>query len=148
MNIVKNNLILFCVMFVSALFLNPMNILAYSIDDLYLSITLIYASLYMASNMIWSHQIVHYFQMGHFNKQVFLLGIGMSLFFVYLMKFQVGIGYKQWIRRMIPHHSTALTSTNKLLENSKAASGGSVYRLAKDIVYNQEREIAFMKNML
>ena len=82
MNIVKNNFILFCVMFVIALFLNPMNILAYRLDDLYVSITLIYASLYMASNMIWSHQIVHYFQMGHFNKQIFLLGISMSLFFV------------------------------------------------------------------
>jgi len=148
MNIVKNNFILFCVMFVCALFFNPMNILAYRLDDLYVSVTLIYASLYMASNMIWSHQIVHYLQMGHFNKQIFLFGIGMSLFFVYLMKNQVGIGYKQWIRRMIPHHSTALTSTNKLLENSQAASGGTVYRLAKDIVYNQEREIAFMKHML
>ena len=124
------------------------NILAYRLDDLYVSVTLIYASLYMASNMIWAHQIVHYLQMGHFNKQIFLFGIGMSLFFVYLMKNQVGIGYKQWIRRMIPHHSTALTSTNKLLENSQAASGGTVYRLAKDIVYNQEREIAFMKHML
>jgi hypothetical protein len=148
MNIVKNNFILFCVMFVCALFFNPMNILAYRLDDLYVSVTLIYASLYMASNMIWAHQIVHYLQMGHFNKQIFLFGIGMSLFFVYLMKNQVGIGYKQWIRRMIPHHSTALTSTNKLLENSQTASGGTVYRLAKDIVYNQEREIAFMKHML
>ena len=47
----------------------------------------------------------------------FLIGILMSCFFVYLMKNQVGIDYKQWIRRMIPHHSTALTSTNKLIEN-------------------------------
>ena len=37
---------------------------------------------------------------------------------------------------------------NKLLENNKAAKGGAVYRLAKDIIYNQEREILFMKNML
>jgi len=148
MNIVKNNFILFCVMFVTALFLNPMNILAYRLDDLYVSVTLIYASLYMASTMLWSHQIVHYLQMGHFNKQVFLFGVGMSLFFIYLMKNQVGINYKQWIRRMIPHHSTALTSTNKLIENSKAAKGGAIYRLAKDIIYNQEREIAFMKHML
>lgn len=148
MNIVKNNFILFCVMFVTALFLNPMNILAYRLDDLYVSVTLIYSCLYMASTMLWSHQIVHYLQMGHFNKQVFLFGVGMSLFFIYLMKNQVGINYKQWIRRMIPHHSTALTSTNKLIENSKAAQGGAIYRLAKDIIYNQEREIAFMKHML
>ena len=134
-------------MFISALFLNPMNILAYRLSDLYISTLLIYASLYMASNMLWTHQIVHYINMGHFNKKVFLIGILMSCFFVYLMKNQVGIDYKQWIRRMIPHHSTALTSTNKLIENSKA-SKKDVYRLAKDIIYNQEREILFMKNML
>ena len=144
----KNNLILFCVMFVSAFFLNPMNILAYRLSDLYVSVLLVYASLYMASNMLWTHQIVHYLQMGHFDKKTFLIGVLMSLFFVYLMKNQVGIDYKQWIRRMIPHHSTALTSSNKLIENGRTAKGGSVYRLAKDIIYNQEREILFMKNML
>ena len=144
----KNNLILFCVMFVSAFFLNPMNILAYRLSDLYVSVLLVYASLYMASNMLWTHQIVHYLQMGHFDKKIFLIGVCMSLFFVYLMKNQVGIDHKQWIRRMIPHHSTALTSSNKLIENGKAAKGGAVYRLAKDIIYNQEREILFMKNML
>lgn len=144
----KNNLILFCVMFVSAFFLNPMNILAYKLSDLYVSVLLVYASLYMASNMLWTHQIVHYLQMGHFDKKTFLIGVLMSLFFVYLMKNQVGIDYKQWIRRMIPHHSTALTSSNKLIENGRAAKGSGVYRLAKDIIYNQEREILFMKNML
>ena len=144
----KNNLILFCVMFISAFFLNPMNILAYRMSDLYVSVLLVYASLYMASNMLWTHQIVHYLQMGHFDKKTFFIGVLLSLFFVYLMKNQVGIDYKQWIRRMIPHHSTALTSSNKLIENNKAAKGGAVYRLAKDIIYNQEREILFMKNML
>lgn len=144
----KNNVILFCVMFVSAFFLNPMNILAYRLSDLYVSVLLVYASLYMASNMLWTHQIVHYLQMGHFDKKTFLIGVLMSLFFVYLMKNQVGIDYKQWIRRMIPHHSTALTSSNKLIENGRAAKGSGVYRLAKDIIYNQEREILFMKNML
>ena len=67
----KNNLILFCVMFISAFFLNPMNILAYRMSDLYVSVLLVYASLYMASNMLWTHQIVHYLQMGHFDKKTF-----------------------------------------------------------------------------
>ena len=67
----KNNLILFVVMFISAFFLNPMNILSYRLNDLYVSVLLVYASLYMASNMLWTHQIVHYLQMGHFDKKTF-----------------------------------------------------------------------------
>jgi len=147
MNKLKDNIILFCVMFVIAFFLNPMNILAYRLDDLYISLLLIYASFYMASNMLWSHQIVHYLQMGHFDKKYFFIGILLSFFFIYLMKNQVGIDDKQWLRRMIPHHSTALTSTRKLIQNSNA-SKKEIYRLAKDIIYNQEQEIALMKNLV
>ena len=40
--------------------------------------------------MLWSHQIVHYLQMGHFDKKYFFIGILLSLFFIYLMKNQVG----------------------------------------------------------
>ena len=144
---IKNNLILFCVMFLSAFFLNPMNILAYRLDDLYVSVLLIYASFYMASNMLWTHQIVHYLQMGHFDKKVFLVGVLLSLFFVYLMKNQIGIDHKQWLRRMIPHHSTALTSSHKLIKNNRA-SKKEIYRLAKDIINTQEQEIRLMKNLL
>ena len=144
---VKNNLILFCVMFISAFFLNPMNILAYRLDDLYVSVLLVYASFYMASNMLWTHQIVHYLQMGHFDKKVFLIGVLLSLFFIYLMKNQIGIDHKQWLRRMIPHHSTALTSSHKLIKNNHA-SKKEIYRLAKDIINTQEQEIRLMKNLL
>lgn len=147
MNKIKNNIILFCVMFLTGFFLNPMNILAYRIDDLYVSVLLIYASFYMASNMLWTHQIVHYLQMGHFDKKVFLIGILLSLFFIYLMKNQVGIDEKQWLRRMIPHHSTALTSSHKLIQNNHA-SKKEIYRLSKDIINTQEQEIRLMKNLL
>jgi NhaP-type Na+/H+ and K+/H+ antiporter len=59
----NEQIILFIVMFFVGLLLNPMNILAYRLSDLYLSITLIYSALFMASNMLWSHQIVHYLSM-------------------------------------------------------------------------------------
>ena len=50
---------------------------------------------------------------------------------------------------MIGHHSTAITTTTQLLDNQKNVTDNSyMYRLAKDIVYNQEIEILFMKNML
>ena len=138
--------ILFIVMFFSALLLNPMNILAYQMDDLYPSLTLVYASLYMASTMICTHQIVHYFQMGHFQVTVFGVGLFMMLGFVWLLRNQVGVTSQQWLRRMIPHHSTALTTTNKLLENEKMDD--KTLRLAKNIVVTQQKEINLMKRIL
>ena len=138
--------ILFIVMFFSALLLNPMNILAYQIDDLYPSLTLVYASLYMASTMICTHQIVHYFQMGHFKVSVFGVGLLMMLVFVWLLRNQFGVTSEQWLRRMIPHHSTALTTTKKLLENEKMDD--KTLRLAKTIVMTQRQEIHLMKCLL
>jgi hypothetical protein len=146
MTIVYQQGILFIVMFFSALFLNPMNILAYQIDHLYPSLTLIYASLYMASTMICTHQIVHYFQMGHFNITVFGIGLFMMLFFIWVLRNQYGITSQQWLRRMIPHHSTALTTTKKLLENEKMDD--KTFRLAKNIVMTQQQEIYLMKSIL
>ena len=128
---------------------NPMNLLAYRIDDLYLSYTLFYGGIAMASNMIWSHEIINYLAGGSFNINTFLIGIGCILVITYIMRKQLFIDDQQWLRRMISHHSTAITTSKKLLENKKAMRQNPVlYRLAKDIVYNQEREIAQMKNML
>jgi hypothetical protein len=145
-NNTKNQVILFLVMFVVALFLNPMNILAYSTDDLYFSSTLFLTSAYMASTMIWSHQIVHYFQMGHFSKKVFTIGLVLSVLFFILLRTQFLVSPDQWIRRMIPHHSTALTTTTKLLESKNIDD--KTFRLAKNIILTQRKEIDFMKSLL
>ena len=103
----------------------------------------------MASNMMWSHEIVHYLSMGHFNKYIFMLGIFLSLCSVYLLRNQVFVNNKNWLKRMIPHHSTALTTTKQLLKKDDVLKNNTrLYRLGKDIIYNQEREIIFMKNML
>ena len=130
-------------------FFNPMNMLAYSIYDLYFSATLLYGGFLMASNMIWSHEIVHYLTKGHFNKNAFLFGVLLSISIVFiLLRQQLFVDDKNWLKRMIPHHSTALTTSNKLIEKEKFKNNPKLYRLAKDIIYNQKREIAFMKSML
>jgi hypothetical protein len=56
----KNKIIMFVVMVIIGMLFNPMNILAYRFTDLYISLTLFYGGLLMASNMIWAHEIVHY----------------------------------------------------------------------------------------
>jgi len=148
MNTIKNQTILFFVMFIVGILFNPMNILVYSFSDLYLSLTLIYGGLLMASNMIWSHQIVHYLTMGHFNQNVFTCGIVLSIFSCFLLRSQLFVGGDNWLRRMIGHHSTALTTTNQLLKNKKYLENDNIYRLAKDIIYTQTNEIKTMKNFL
>ena len=64
----------------------------------------------------------------------------MTAFFVMLARNQVFVNDEQWLRRMIPHHSTALTTSTKLIENNPDMSP-KLYRLAKDIIVNQNAEI-------
>ena len=137
-------------MFIIALVLDPMNIMIYSFDDYSISKPLIFSSLYMASTMIWAHQIVHLLQKGvnHFNKKIFFSGVFLSLLFIYILRTQLFFNSTDWLKGMIPHHSVAITTTKKVLEKVSGDENSYIYRLAKDIVYNQEREIIFMKNMI
>jgi len=149
MNSLKDQTIMFIVMIIIGMLFNPMSMLAYRLDHLYNSTTLFYGGIMMASNMVWGHQIVHYLQMGHFDVRIFLIGVAMSFLTAkFLLRGQLFVTTRQWLKRMIPHHSTALTTTNKLIENEVVRKDSKLYRLAKDIIYNQEREILLMKTYL
>ena len=144
--IVKKQLIQFIVMVIVGMAFNPMNMLAFRINDLYLSLTLFYGGLLMASNMMWAHEIIHYLSMGHFNKYIFIIGILLSIIVtIFLLRNQFQIGDKQWLRRMISHHSTALT-TSHLIKNK--TSDIKLKKLSNEIIETQEREIDLMKSML
>jgi len=150
MKLLKRQIIMFIVMIIVGGLFNPMSVLAYRIDDLYFSLTTLYGGILMASNMVWAHEIIHYLSMGHFNKKVFITGILLSVSTTFiLLRPQLFVNDDQWLRRMIGHHSTAITTTSKLLENNNNFyDNPKLYRLAKDIVYNQKREILFMKTFL
>ena len=123
-----------------------MNILAYRINDLYISLTLFYGGLLMASNMMWAHEIVHYLSMGHFNIYIFSIGIILSISVsILLLRNQLFIGDKQWLRRMISHHSTALTTSHKIFNRT---NNPKLKTLTKEIIDTQEKEIQLMKSML
>ncbi len=148
-DIFKHQLVLFLVMFVIGVVFNDMNMMAYRFNDVYLSLTLIYSGLFMASNMIWGHQIVHYITMGHFDAKIFSIGVLLSIGFVLLLRNQVFVNATQWLRQMIGHHSSAITSTTLLLENDDNFKNNNyLFTLAKNIAYEQDREILMMKNML
>ena len=136
---------MFIIMVIIGMLFNPMNILAYRFSDLYLSQTLFYGGLLMASNMIWAHEIIHYLSMGHFNMLVFSVGIILSISVSILLRQQLLVDDKHWLKRMIPHHSTALTTTHKIYNKT---SNPKIKKLAKEIIDTQEKEIQLMKSML
>ena len=142
----KRQIIMFIVMVIIGMIFNPMSILAYRFSDLYISQTLFYGGLLMASNMVWTHEIVHYLSMGHFNMLVFSVGIILSIgVSMLLLRQQLLVDDKQWLRRMIPHHSTALTTTHKIYNRT---NNPKIKELAKEIIDTQEKEIQLMKSML
>ena len=98
----------------------------------------------MASNMVWSHEIVHFLAMKHLDVPRFFVGIGMSCICVYLLRSQFYVNDVQWLKRMISHHSTALTTSHKI---AKASENPYVVSLANDIIRVQEQEITLMKHL-
>ena len=145
MKIFKHQSIQFIVMIIIGMLFNPMNMLAYRLDDLYISLTLFYGGILMASNMVWAHEIIHYLSMGHFNKYIFIIGILLSISLIIILRQQLFIDDAQWLRRMISHHSTALTTTHKIYNKT---SNIHVKKLATDIITAQEKEITQMKSLL
>ena len=143
----KHHLITFAVNVVVGMAFNAMNMLAFRIDHLDISVTLLYVGLIMASNMIWSHEIIHYLSHKKFNLKIFMIGLALTTFFVLIARNQVFVSEKQWLRRMIPHHSTALTTSTKLIENHNNLSP-EVYKLANEIIDTQNKEIKLMKSLL
>ncbi len=145
-NLLNNQIIMFVIMTLIGIFFNPMNILAFRLNDLYFSLTLFYGGLLMASNMIWAHEIYHYFSMNKFNIYVFFIGILLSVSVsVLLLRTQFLVDDTQWLKRMISHHSTALTTSHKIYNKTNNVK---LKKLAKDIIQTQEKEIYLMKSML
>ena len=142
---IKKQIIMFIVMIIIGILFNPMNILAYKFNDLYFSQTLFYGGLLMASNMIWSHQIVHFLSNGHFNKYIFFIGIILSILISIFLRQQLYINDNQWLKRMISHHSTALTTSHKILNKT---NNPRINKLATEIINTQMNEIELMKSML
>ena len=143
--ILNYQIIQFIIMFLFGFFFNPMNVLAYRLNDLYPSLTLFYSGLFMASNMIWAHELVHYFSMNHLNKYVFATGIILSIICVFLLRSQFFVTDNEWLKRMKPHHSTALTTSTNIYAKT---NNKDIKQIAKSIIETQEMEIAVMKDML
>jgi len=142
----KFYLIQFFIMVVVGVLFNPMNALAFRYKDLYLSTTLFYGGILMACNMIWAHELIHYLSMGHIDLRVFIIGVILSILTVILLlRKQYMVDDTQWLRRMISHHSTAITTS---LNIATTSNNPQVIKLANEIVDTQEKEITLMKSLI
>ena len=145
MNNLKYQSIMFIIMVFVGISFNAMNMLVFRFDDLYLSLTLFYGGLIMASNMIWAHEIIHFIYHGKMNKIIFSIGIILTILTTFIIRSQVFVDDNQWLRRMISHHSTALTTSHKIKNKTQ---NPKLKQLAEDIINTQEKEISQMKQLL
>ena len=84
--------------------------------------------------------------MGHFNFYIFLFGLFLSIFIsILLLREQFMVSERQWLKRMISHHSTAITTSKQLIKKNKKSK---IFRFIKNLIYNQEQEIEYMKSLL
>ena len=145
MNDLKYQSIMFVIMVFVGISFNAMNMLVFRFDDLYLSLTLFYGGLIMASNMIWAHEIIHFIYHGKMNKIIFAIGIILTIITTFIIRSQIFVNDNQWLRRMISHHSTALTTSHKIKNRTQ---NPELKQLAEDIINTQEKEISQMKQLL
>ena len=145
MNNLKYQSIMFIIMVFVGISFNAMNMLVFRFDDLYLSLTLFYGGLIMASNMIWAHEIIHFIYHDKMNKIIFSIGIILTILTTFIIRSQIFVDDNQWLRRMISHHSTALTTSHKIKNKTQ---NPKLKQLAEDIIDTQEKEISQMKQLL
>lgn len=114
-------------------------------SHIYLSTTRLYMAVLMVSPMAILMMVMRW-KMFENKKTNYLIIFSSLIIFIsalILLRTQTPISDKQYMQAMIPHHSSAiLTSQNANLKDPE------VIDLAKDIIEAQEREIEQMKKIL
>jgi len=115
------------------------------VDHIYLSLNRFYMTLLMVAPMA----VVMMLMMGGMYKNkranlgIVAAGIVFFILALVCLRTQAFVGSNQYMRGMIPHHSSAImTSRHADLENAE------VKKLSQDIIEAQEREIDLMKRLL
>lgn len=121
----------------------------YSMSDRWSNVYVNLSNFYMTSLMVGSMLPVMLLTMpGMFkNKKInAVLWMGSILFLVLfwaLLRAEAGVGDRQFLRAMIPHHSAAIQ-----MAKESSLSDPRVRKLGQQIISSQEHEIAEMKALL
>lgn len=115
------------------------------LDHIMLSYTRTYMAVCMVSSMaiIMLLYMLSMYQNKRINAAILVGSLAIFLGALALLRTQTPISDVQWMRGMIPHHSSAImTSQQANLKDPE------VKKLAEEIIRAQEREIAQMKKIL
>ena len=146
MNIYYSLIFMFIGSFIIGIYFNAMNFLANQYKDIYFySNTLIYSALLMASNMCILEIFMYYGYHYELHYKLLIFFIILSLLLIIILRLQIGVNDNNWLKRMISHHSTALTTSKKIVSKTK---NKEVKDLAKSIIKEQEKEIKIMEKIL
>jgi hypothetical protein len=114
-------------------------------DHVMLSHTRTYMTILMIAPMAFTMLLFMWGMYKDRNTNFTILGLSVIVFIATLvgLRQQTFIGDVQWMKAMIPHHSSAIMVSQKAhLKDPEAL------KLAEDIIEAQEREIAQMKKMI
>lgn len=146
--IYKKNIIAFVIGVIISISLNHLNLLAYNFNHLYLSPTLVYAALIGAANTVWSYQLVRYLSSNKFDSIVFIVAASISLVLTILMRSQYFVDDIRFIKRMISHDSTALTTSDKILEKTTNPRIIDFANSTKELISNRINQMETLLNEL
>jgi len=109
------------------------------------NINRVYMALLMAAPMVIVMLIVmrSMYENHQLNRVLLALAGGLFILLIFLMRTQTPVGNEQFLRSMIPHHSSAI-----LMCEQANITDPEIIALCEDIVQAQEEEISQMKAIL
>ena len=132
--------------FIIGLFFNAMNLMAEDISDLYFSLTLLYSAIVMGSLMCLLVLLMRYVLLKEISPKFSIFFMLLTCISIYFLRQQIAVNEYQYLKRMIPHHSTAIHNSKMLLKRNDVSA--DVKKLASDIIVSQIDEIYTMKKMI
>lgn len=126
-----------------------MYVLMYAMVDRFSNVIPNANQFYMAGLMSMPMLLIELLIMGSMYKNkklnigLMASGVILLLVFFFCIRQQTGIGDKQFVKSMIPHHGSAILMVGKASLNDP-----EVKELARNIILSQEKEIEQMKAIL
>ncbi len=114
-------------------------------SNVYFNLSNVYMTGLMAGSMlpIMLATMRGMFKNRKMNAALWATSVAMLALFWVLLRNEAGVGDRQFLRAMIPHHAAAIQMCNE-----SSLTGPRVKELCEGIVASQEREIAEMKALL
>jgi hypothetical protein len=126
------------IMFVSGL-LSSMYVWADKLSDIRISINDIYMIFLMTAWMCFFMALLHK------DTKIILISAAVLAILYYAIRNQLFVTANQYFKGMIPHHSMAVLTSKRLLENHHPSLSSEEQQFVKNIIITQENEIRWMK---